>query len=571
MKKIKDNCLGVLKKLYKNKNFNIYLIITIMFAFMVFMPFILNGYFLGDDTLFHLANIDTMGKSPLGFLGKIVPSIANDMGYGIGIFYPCLPHSIGGFVLFFISKLGFTSTSIAAIKVVKFIIIMSSALFMYKLSSKIFKSKRIGMISSILYISSSYFIVDSFQRDALQESCMFIFMPLVFLGLYYLFNENNRTKFYICFITGYVGMMYSHLVMSLWFTIILIPFLLIFIKDILKKENIKAFILASVSILILTSTFTIPMLEHLLNGDYRIFNDSRPPTLWTYDLIFFFVRKFSGGIGTYLYADLSIVVVILSVITIFKLIRKKIPQDRKKFIIGFLYLGLFGMLMVSFDRFWLIVPDGLKAIQFAWRAQLFVTIGLVMVASESLDIYFSTFKKKYLWIGSLIIVFICIKSFWVDQELVQWRDYVEPNKDVFAIGHNLEYLPQKTWNNLEYYYQRNNDEIIILEGNSDIKVLNNSTPNMKFEVSNIEEEITIELPRLYYLGYEVEDSKGKEVSYTESKYGFIELNIKENGVYKLRYTGTKGYKISMFVKVLLILIFLGFILKKYVINRRSSK
>lgn len=313
------------------------------------------------------------------------------------------------------------------------------------------------------------------------------------------------------------------------------------------------------------------MVEHLINGDYRVFNDSHPATLWTYDLIFFFVRKFSGGPGTYLYADLSIIVVVLSIVTIIKLIRNKIPQDRKKFIIGFLYFGLFGMLMVSFDRFWIIIPQGLKAIQFAWRAQLFVTIGLVMAASESLDTYFSTFKKKYLWIGSLIIIFICIKSFWVDQELINWRDYVNPTDNVSGMGWGAEYLPQKAHDNFDYFRERKNAEIIITEGNSNIEILKNSTPNMDFKVSNIEDEITIELPRLYYLGYEVEDSKGKEISYTESKYGFIELNIKENGVYKLRYTGTKGYKISMIVKVLLIVIFLGFLLKKYVLGRRSSK
>ena len=184
----------ILKKLDNSKYLNKYIIIILIFSLFLFSPLLFN-YIYGDDSTFHAANILIRGSSIFSIFSKIVPEIGNNLGYGIGIFYPVLPHALGGLILNIISIFGLGEY--AALKIVKFLVIFLSGITMYLLASKLFKNKNYGLMSSIFYISSSYFFVDMYSRDALNESFVFIFMPLIFLGIYYLFNEHDKTKFYL--------------------------------------------------------------------------------------------------------------------------------------------------------------------------------------------------------------------------------------------------------------------------------------------------------------------------------------------------------------------------------------
>lgn len=553
---MKTKVKNYIKKLYDNKYFNIYFIVVLLFSLFVFSKFITRGYILGDDTKFHLANISVLKN---GIFSKIVPCIGRNLGYGIGLFYPALPHALGGTILFVISKVGFET--VAAIKIVKLILILFSAISMYVFSSKLFKSKRTGMISSILYISSSYFIVDIFQRDALNESFMFAFIPLVFLGLYYLLIEKKDLNFYLCFITGYICLIYSHLVMSIWFTLLLIPFLLIYVKDILNKDTIKKLIIASIIILVFTSTFTIPMIEHMLKGNYAIFNTGHPKELWTINFKEFFNPVLYSSLNTsVLYFNLSMIVVVLSIVTIIRFFAKDVNKDRRKMLLGFIIMGIIGMMMCSWGKFWTIIPQSLKAIQFGWRGAVFVVFAFVLVASDSLEKFFNCFKKKYIYVGSLILLLICLNSVYKQFKYVKIYDSVNKIDTVIGMGWQSEYLPQNTMDNRNYFNKRKQN-IVILKGNAEVKKISNNTPKLKFEVRNIKGSVTLELPRLYYLGYKITDESGNSIKYYEDKNGFIKIKINQNGIYNVKYTGTNFYKIALVSKLILIISIIIYIIR----------
>ena len=194
----KRKFLDILNNLKTSKYINIYTITIFLFSLFMFLPMFFN-YFLGDDTTFHAANISARGLNLSNVFLKILPEVGNNLGYGIGIFYPMLPHLLGGLILNFISIFGLGEY--ATLKILKFIVIFGSGIFMYLFSSKLFKSKNHGLIASLFYISSSYFFTDIYSRDALNESFVFIFIPLIFLGIYYLFQEkvrhNHKVKYYL--------------------------------------------------------------------------------------------------------------------------------------------------------------------------------------------------------------------------------------------------------------------------------------------------------------------------------------------------------------------------------------
>jgi len=550
---IKKKLDSLIKKLYKNKFLNIYLLTFFLFTLFVFEPFI-NSYILGDDSIFHLSNIEARGSDISYILSKTLPYVGNNLGYGTGIFYPCLPHTLGGLILLVINTIGFQN--FAAIKLVKFMILFFSGFFMYLLGKKIYQNERKGLFAALFYITSSYFFVDMFFRDALNESCIFVFIPLIFLGLYYLFKEHSKKLFFLCFVSGYVGMMYSHLVLSVWFTIVLLPVLLLFIKDILRKENFLCLLVAAILILVLTSPFTVSLVEHMLvGGGYSVFDTVREGTIWNLSFHHFFIRSaYLTGVDNVLYVNFHWLVLILCIISLIKLLFKKIPKERKKFVIAFLVFGTLGMFLTCCEQFWIFVPEFLKNIQFAWRTCTFATFGICLFAVEGLDYLFSIFKKKFIPLASLILIIVLGFSFHEDLQRVKLYETYNYDIKTGGMGWQKEYLPSETKANMKYFEKRDPQKVIVTKGNAEIILIENKIPNLTFEIKNIEEDIVIELPRLYYLGYKIVDENGIKIKYFKNENGFISFNCSTEGKYYVTYPGTTASKIAIGITITTIIV-----------------
>ena len=547
LQRLKTKITDKLNTLKKNKYINIYLIIIFIFSIYMISPIFFN-YFMGDDTTFHASNIAIRGTTFFNLFSKVIPGIGNNLGYGVGLFYPQLPHFLGGLILNIISFLGFKEY--ASLKLIKLLTIFGAGISMYALGFKIFKKQTHGLIASLFYISSSYFFVDLFSRDALNESFVFVFVPIIFLGIYYLFEEKNQFLFYLYFVLGYVGMMYSHLVMSVWFTIILIIFLLLFIKDIFKKQNLISLINAAVLILIFTSPFTVPLIEHMINGKYVIFNAKLSTLTSTFDYKQFLVQIVDiTGNHNYLYTNFNIVVIMLSIVSLFKLFTNRIPLYRKKFIIGFLIIGIINIFLACNNTIWYFVPKFLNNLQFPWRLCTFASFGICIFAVEGLDEFYELFKKKFIPIASLLIIIILAANVYYNMQNIRTIKYHTYNINE-GMGWGTEYLPIETLKNIEYFNKRKDNKIKIEKGTAKVKIINNEVPNMEFKVSNIKEKVTLELPRLYYLGYKIEDENGHEIKYSKNKNGFISIVVNKEGSYYVTYPGTLGYQISKTIVII---------------------
>ena len=60
---------------------------------------------------------------------------------------------------------------------------------MYKFTKEISGNNDVGILASILYMTFPYHLTDFLIRNALGEFLSFVFIPLVFLGIYNLFYE----------------------------------------------------------------------------------------------------------------------------------------------------------------------------------------------------------------------------------------------------------------------------------------------------------------------------------------------------------------------------------------------
>ena len=257
----------------KLKNINKSYIIIFMIAVAIFIPYMKKGIIRGDDYICHIANLFSIDKYISLkdfnlFPGKINPIMANNMGYANALFYPQLSYW-GTIIIHLITKrLGFTL--ISSIKLFEFITVFLAGTMMYRMMKIVFKNEDVAVTSAIIYMCSPYFLNDIFLRMAYTEIMIFIFIPIVFTGIYYLFNKDYN-KFLRYFVIGYCGMILSHLVITVFFTIMLAIILLINIKNWLNKKALLSILLATFLVLGITAPFTVPMIEHKINGEYVVF------------------------------------------------------------------------------------------------------------------------------------------------------------------------------------------------------------------------------------------------------------------------------------------------------------
>lgn len=558
-----------IKKLYNNVLKNPY-VILFGITFLIMIPYIFSSkYIKGNDTDFHISNIFSIYTSiKQGTLSNILPIIAHDFGYASRIFYPRLAHFSTALI-----TLVLNGNVIWGLKIIHFIVYFLSAVMMYKLVNKIFKNKFSALISAIFYLSFPYMLTEVFVRDSLAESFIFIFMPMIILGLYELFCGNKKS-FYLWFILGYVGIINSHLVLAVYFTAFIFIYLLLNIKKVLKKENIKALILSSICILLLTATFTIPILQHKSLKIYTVFEGDSMTNRGTIvnsamGLKDFFKQEPCGKFSNITYY-LNILGFVLAVVTI--LFNKKIfkETEQKNFFKFILFATIICTFLMSKLCPWIILPKTFVMIQFAWRLESVLLLCLSILAGLT----FKNFNRKVEKIIILIIVLL-FNGYTIynayNFDIFENRKMNDINVSISGMGWEREYLPMATQKNKKYFDNRNND-ILVISGNAEISMLENNTPYLKAEISNCETETIIELPRIYYLGYEAiltENGNNKKLDLYMNDKGFIETKINSNGILILKYKGTKEMQLANVVSFINLLGILGYVLIGYMKKKKN--
>lgn len=549
----------------KKEQTGIYYTIIFFIAVVLVFPLISGNYFAGHDTYYHLINIEVLKKMILHLnFSKVVPVIGFDTGYGAGIFYPQLPHYCAAIFQLF------TTNNFFGIKVTHFIAILLSGIFMFKLVKLLTNNNKNALLGSIFYMTMPYLLDDSFIRDSLNESFIFIFMPMVLIGLISLLKQ-DRKRFYIYFIIGYVGLVNSHLVCSVFFTITLLLFVLVNINKFITKENIKTILLASIIILILIMPSLILLIEHKNSNMYVVFDNKLMNTTITKikshavgKKDYFLIKK-KGDINYFI----NVAAFIFAFLGCLYAQFKEKDKTTRYIIYGFiLFIALSVFLSTRFFPYEHL-PKLLWSIQFAFRNVAFVIFGMSIIAAYGLNMIKDKWKNVFAIIGifvSLVTAIYCINR----QNYISYDEVIYD--ETYGMGWQKEYLPKQAKMNDDYLSKRDQSIKLISEENSDIKIktIANSTPYLKFKVDNVKNNTLMELPRLYYLGYDIKlktkAGKIKKLKYNYDKYGFITIKVKEPGVITVKYKGTLLYKITRLIRLMTVI---GLLL--YLLFKRKNK
>ena len=606
----------------KNRKKLIDYTIILIFAIAISIPMLSQNFNIYvDDGIQHIARL--MGTMQSIEEGQVIPVImsnfCNGFGYSWNLFYSPITAYIP--LIFSI----FTNSFELMLKLFIVLVGFLSGIAMYEFVNKISPNRWAGLLSAIIYMCAPYRLTDMYMRMAVSELTSFIFLPIVFHGMYNVFNtcsENNQNKRKylknsLLLTLGASGLILTHSVIAMYTAIICFIFLLINIKTLKNKQVLKALAINILLILLITSFYTVPLLEHKLTTDYEVFKPGRMER--TDALIYYKVDLMNliyTGNNTMSY-EIGLVNIIGLVLTI--LVHKKVDKNIRKLYWFSLVTGILCVIMslriFPFEK----MPSILKMLQFTFRLLEFSSFFFAVITGINYRLVIKDFKLRDVLVLGIISYLLIVPLFfkfnydkqWTEESLWPAVGVNENTGRVHAGCATFEYLPSKAFEHLDYIktrenrvyvldiIQENNKAIIIeneekngtklsfsVRKNDDEKVTNlnnlkvsnisNSSSNLAETEKNEDKDkkkeserqdtqngITLELPYIYYLGYTAEteiNGKIQKLETFESENGFVAICL-PNSVFStndevtvtVEYTGTTLMKITYIISVLSVL------------------
>ncbi len=552
-------------------------IIILIFSLFISIPLIskdINVY--ADDGIQHIARL--MGTYQTITEGECPPVImsnfCNGFGYSWNIFYSPLTAYIP--LIFSI----FTSSFELMLKLFMVLCSFLSGIAMYSFVKKVTNNRPAGLLASIIYIFAPYRLTDMYMRTAIAELASFIFLPILFHGMYNIFNSEEKSiKKSLMLTLGAVGLILSHITMAMYAAIFCFIYLIINIKKLKDKQVLKMLGINILLILLFTSFYLLPMLEHKMATDYEVFMPGRMERTEELirnkvDLIDLIYTKS----GNFMF-EIGLVTLIGLVLTL--LAYKQVPKENKKIywfsiISGFICIIL-SLRIFPFEK----MPAVLKMIQFTFRLLEFSSFFFAFVASINYSLIIKNFRLRDVLVLSLLIVLLLIpyknnlnyEKEWSEDKLWPAVEVNENTGRVHAGCATFEYLPSKAYNNLDYIKNREN-RVYILSGNATIENEQKDGTNMTFDISNVEADTIIELPYIYYLGYEVEvakhDGQTEKIEIFESDNGFVAINVPETATkVTVKYTGTMLMKATYILSAVTLVGVILYLVISWIVLRRK--
>lgn len=602
MKEEKLSVKEKLKRIIPNIKSGEYANIAIIFIVSIFVCLPLlnkNCNIYIDDGIQHLCRLIGTEQTLVSkqFLPMIMSNFCNNFGYSWNIFYSPLTAYIP--LIFRIFSFSFET----CLKLFMFVVTVATGIAMYKFVIKITKNKNIAILASVLYIIAPYRITDMYVRMALAELTSFIFIPMVFSGMYSIINENKKSSLLII---GASGLILTHTVVCMYTAMLCFVYLIVFIRK-LNKKSILNLLVSLLMIVLITSFYWVGLAQHYFSTSYEVFVPGRMERV---DVLNFYKTSLSQLVYTdqeqkmiYEIGIVTFIGLLLTPIAIMKFEKQEKEKDFTKI------YGLFGILGIVLTIMTLKIfpfeklPGTFTMIQFTFRLFEFTSFFFAIISAVNFWILIKNFNIRDVIIISLIACLLTTiygKKISYEKKYDE-KDFIEPRrvtKDVGRINAGMasfEYLPSKAFNCLKTYIADREDVPIILN-NSDNQITisdyekNGSNMKMKIlkaspelangtdkvyevseELTNEEdtiseanqddesskanttsEDIEIELPYIYYLGYRVKID-GKEVKYTESEHGFVQINVdkelNEEAEITVKYLGTNEMIIAFAVSL----------------------
>ena len=574
--------IKLLNKIKDNKEYLCILLISIIVCIPL-MNKNINIY--KDDGIQHVCRlIGTYQTIKSGeMLPMIMSNLCNNFGYSWNIFYS--PLTAYAPLIFKIFNFTFTN----CLKIFMFSVTLLSGITMYTFMMNVTKNKNVSLLSSILYVLAPYRITDMYIRIAVAELASFVFIPIIFDGLYSVLKEE---KLSFKLIWGTVGLILTHTVLTMYMAIICLLYLVFNIKKLKSIKVIRILVISLVCILLITSFYWVGLLQHHNATSYEVFVPGRMEVgnKLEYYKTEFYQLFHTNKDQTMIYA-IGLVTVLGLVLT--PIAWKNVEKDYKRTYVLFLIFGIILTIMTltffPFEK----LPSIFKMIQFTFRLYEFTTFFFAFVAGINYGIIIKNFKIFDVIVLAVISTLLLIpykskleyELSTNEDRLIEGVRVTENTGRVHAGMASMEYLPSKAFKVLNTYIANRKDEPIITNGEAEILNYSKNRTNLEFELANMKSKqeadnqnnkteagLTIELPYIYYLGYRVY-ANDSEIEYAESDNGFVQIKInpalyEQDVKINVKYIGTNEMIVASVISIVSAMII---VISEIILNMKNLK
>lgn len=420
-----------------NRKHIIYIFLIFVVGSIISIPLLNNKLnVLKDDGIQHIIRINEITECLKNFEStKISNNLCNGFGYSWDIFYGNFTSIIPGIINIFVGS------GINTFKLFLYILLILSGISMYISTYKMFNKHELSIIASVIYMCAPYHLNDMYIRYAVAEFASFIFIPLVFSGLYCILNNNdndsdnknrdrknliNNKEGYeqkensntgICIlILGSSGLIITHLISTTITAIFAFIYLIFNFRKLKDIKILKKILLSILLTLMLTSYFWIPLLENSINTKYEVYEPNKMSSSESVNYHRVELKDLISNKDNFQIHELGIVTIALVLLTIYSI--WKMDREKRKIVLIFLGFGIISILLTTKLINWEYVPKIFLFIQFPWRMLEFSSYFLSVVASVS---FCSTIKNVKI-IDVLYVLLITVLLTGIFKDRIDYND-----------------------------------------------------------------------------------------------------------------------------------------------------
>lgn len=254
----------------------------------------------GVDLLFHTNRIEAIKDSILAgqFPNRVSPFWNNGYGYASAVFYG----EIFLYVPALLRVIGFSVQG--AYKFYVVMVNLATALIAYYCFRKVFKDNGAALAGCMVYVLAPVRLVCIYLRAAVGEYTAMAFFPLIFYGLFQIYEKdpegNDYKNSFIPLVIGVTGLLQCHLISSLLAGMFIGLFCVVFIKKTFCPPRMGQLIKAGIGTVLLNLWFLLPFVDYFRLGYTNTANEfTKPGKLNSYGTFLNqMVTFFQDGMGS---------------------------------------------------------------------------------------------------------------------------------------------------------------------------------------------------------------------------------------------------------------------------------
>lgn len=560
-------------------------------AFIASIPLLSSYLINGHDLSFHLLRIEGIseglraGQIPV----RIQPGWFDGYGYASSIFY-------GELFLYFpaiLRLIGFPLQTAYKIFVIA-VNFVTCACAVYGFHY-ICRNRYAALTGGILYTLTPYRLGNIYIRGAVGEYTAMIFLPFLAAGLYGLLkreiDSKESGKCIGFLVTGFTGILQSHLITCEMAGIFTVLICLLFIGRIFRKNRWRYLLIGAGITVLINLWFLVPFVAYSLSGRFQVVEPGGASHIQTYGAfggqLFDFFPNGSGSAYTIyerfnyenVQMPLTVGMVLIGLMIgniVYCFISEREIEGKSALKRLCTVLACLALWMSTVYFPWDALGDfsgipGLlvRNLQFGWRFLSIASVLLAVLACLFLTELWSDYRMRFtlpvcVCVGILLGGWM-VSAIMHDSSWGLYRDRSEIRQDYVT---SLEYVPKGTDRAGFQDTKPSAEEPVVLQEYEN----RNGIILLKCENTDLEQSRTVLLPVLYYEGYQGSSAEG-EVSVEAGENNRILVTVAPGfqGVIQVKFHEPSGWRIASVLSLLSVVCICAFMIKKRRDDRREKE